>query len=90
MTHDPETPDLVWRASQHHGHIVDHVLHHEETLRHTETPEGCVGGQVGSAGGTAASQVGDVVSMVHMKEDFFNYLQEKIIITLPRQNADAI
>lgn len=36
------------------------------------------GGQVGPAGRGAASQVGDVVGIVDMEENFLNHLQEKI------------
>lgn len=68
--------DLVCRASQHHSHVVDHVLHDHDALRHTEPPEGRVGGQVGPAGGSTAFQVGDVVGVVNVKENFFYYLQE--------------
>lgn len=66
--------DLVCRALQHHGHIIDHVLNNRAGLRNTEAPEGGVGGQVGPAGGGTASQVGDVVGVVHVKQNFLCYL----------------
>lgn len=58
--------DLVCGASQQQGHVADHVLHHQEALRHAEAPEGGVGVQVRPAGGAAAPQVGDVVIVVYM------------------------
>jgi len=69
--------DLVCRASQHRSHIVDHVLHNHDALGHAKAPEGGVGGQVGPAGGGAASQVGDVVGIVHVKQNLLNHLQEE-------------
>lgn len=67
---------LICRALQHHGHIVDHVLHNQQALRHAEAPEGRVGGQVGPAGRRPAAQVGDVVGVVHVKQNFLYNLQE--------------
>lgn len=69
--------DLICRASQQHGHVVDHVLHDQEALGHAEAPEGRVGGQVGPAGGTTAPQVGDVVGVIHVNQDLFYYLKEE-------------
>lgn len=69
--------DLVRGALQHHGNIIDHVLDDHGGLGNTEAPEGGVGGQVGPAGGSTASQVGDVVGVVHVKQDFLYYLQER-------------
>ena len=71
--------DLVCRALQHHGHVIDHVLDNHDALWDTEAPEGGVGGQVGSAGGGSASQVGDVVGVVHVKQNFLYDLQEREI-----------
>lgn len=68
--------DLVYRASQHHSHVVDHVLHHCDALGHAKAPEGGVGGQVGPAGCTTAPQVGDVVGVVYVKQNLFCHLQE--------------
>lgn len=68
--------DLICRASQQHGHIVDHVLHDKDALGHAKAPEGGVGGQVGPAGGGEAPQVGDVVGIVHVEQYLFCYLQE--------------
>lgn len=64
-------------ASQQHGHVVDHVLHDHDALRHAEAPEGSVGGQVGPAGGTTTVQVGDVVGIVHVEQNLFYDLQEE-------------
>lgn len=69
--------DLVCRAPQQQGHIADHVLHHQQALGHAEAPESGVGGQVSPAGGAAAPQVGDVVEVVHMKEELLYNLQEE-------------
>ncbi len=69
--------DLVCRASQHHSHVIHHILHHNEGLRHAKAPEGRVGGHVGPAGGSMTQQVGDVVAVVHMKQNLFCYLQEE-------------
>ena len=64
------------RPSQQQRHIVEHVLHHQVALWHTEAPEGGVGGQVGPAGSNLATQVGDVVSVVHVKQNLLCNLQE--------------
>lgn len=69
--------DLVCRASQRHGHVIDHVLQDHEGLRHAEAPEGSVGGQVGPAGGATAPQVGDVVGVVKVEQNLLDYLPDE-------------
>lgn len=65
------------RASEQRSHIVKHILHHREGLRHPEAPEGCVGGQVSPARGAAAPQVGDVVYVVHGYQHLLHHLWER-------------
>lgn len=68
---------LVRRASQQCGHVIQHVLHHQEGLRHAKAPEGGVGGQVGPAGGAAAAQVGDIVGVVHVEQHLLRHLEKE-------------
>lgn len=69
--------DLVCRTSQNHGNIIQHVLHHQQSLGHTKAPEGGVGGQVGPAGSRMAPQVWDVVDVVEKKQNLFCNLEEE-------------
>lgn len=68
---------LVRRASQKCGHVIQHVLHHQEGLRHAKAPEGGVGGQIGPAGSAAAAQVGDIVGVVHVEQHILRHLERE-------------
>lgn len=68
---------LIGWASQQHGYVGKHALHHCEGLRHTEAPKGGVGGQVSPASGTATPQVGDVVDVVHGYQHLLHHLWQR-------------